>query len=363
MTLASALRWSWMNVLTMKRVEMLRTRFKDLDAALEHVSLEMLRELGCREDTSMLAMNRLEEFDPEAYAGILRKRDIRFLSFEDEEYPPSLREISDAPIFLYAMGDLGVLNQPCLGMVGTREMSEYGKRVVGMLVPDIIRAGMVTVSGLAFGIDAEVAKETVATGGRTVAVLGHGLGMIYPKQNERLAEEIVQKGGLILSEFPLDTRPDKYTFPARNRIIAGLSLGTVVVEAALESGSLITAELALEYGREVFAVPGQIFDSHYAGCHQLIARGHAKLVTSASEILTDIGIVSSAQGGAPVQSYTPETPEEEQILKILTTMPMVLDDLAEKTELPPSALSATLTMLEIRGIVKNIGGGKWVRGG
>jgi DNA processing protein len=169
----------------------------------------------------------------------------------------------------------------------------------------------------------------------------------------------VKGGGLILSEFPLDAKPDKFTFPARNRIIAGLSLGTVVAQAALDSGSLITADLALDYGRDVFAVCGSVFDSGFAGCHQLISRGVAKLVTSADDVLCEVGIAAS--GGAESRPFTAESPEEEIIYKALTTLPSSLDDIVTKAKLDAAQVNATLTMLELKGAVKNVGGGQWVR--
>ena len=355
-----ALRWSWMNVLTFKRYEALLAQFGSLEIALENVSLELLQSLGCREETAIIGMNRIEEMDTEQYARELQKRGIQLITIDDDIYPSALRQIDDRPIFLHAIGDLSILDQPCLALVGTRGMSDYGRRVTGLFIPEIVSAGMVTVSGLAYGIDAEVASETLRAGGKTVAVLGHGLGMIYPKANQVLAKDIVEKGGLVLSEFPLDIRPDKFTFPARNRIIAGLSLGTVVIEAAEGSGSLITAELALDYNRDVFAVPGQIFDVNYAGCHQLISKGTAKLVTTAKDVLTEIGIVASAR--APEDSsFTPDSPEEDTVYQSLTSMPSAIDDIAVKTALDAASLSAILTVLELKGAVENVGAGKWVR--
>jgi DNA processing protein len=198
----------------------------------------------------------------------------------DDVYPTQLKTIDDPPIFLYYKGSLEITKQPCIAAIGTRTMSAYGDRVTEAFVPPLVRAGMVTVSGLAYGIDAAVAKETLLAGGNTIAVLGHGLGMISPKAHRMLADDIVTHGGLLLSEFPLDVRPDKYTFPARNRIIAGLSLGALILEATEDSGSLITADLALDYNRDVFAVPGNVFDPNYAGCHALIRKGSAQLVTT-----------------------------------------------------------------------------------
>ncbi len=356
----SALRWSWMNVLNAKRVAMLRERFKDLDRAFEHISLELLQALGCREDTAMLAMNRMEEFDPDEYAGILKKKNITLMTSEDEGYPSLLAEIDDRPTFLYARGDLALLSEPSIALVGARDMSDYGKRVTEYLVAPLVAAGLTTVSGLAAGIDSEVARETLRAKGKTIAVLGHGFGTMYPKSNERLAEEIIKGGGLILCEFPLDTQPDKYTFPARNRIIAGLSAGTVVLQAALESGSLITADLALDYNRDVFAVSGSIFDPQYAGCHQIIAKGTAKLVTRAEDILNELGIAHEGVAMQP-SLFTPDSPEEGAVWNALSSMPSLLDDLIVKAKLDAATVNATLTMLEIKGSAKNVGSGQWVK--
>lgn len=356
----TVLRLSWMNFLNKKRYDALTLAFGSCDEALSSMSLEVLQELGCKESSALLTMNRLEEFDPKQYEKELIKRALTLTSIDDDTYPDALRTLPDPPVFIYSRGDLGILKKPCIAIVGAREMSDYGRRVVGTLVEPLVKAGLVTVSGLAFGIDAEVAKETLNAGGRTVAVLGHGLGMIHPRANMELAEDIVEGDGLLLSEYPLDIRADLHTFPARNRIIAGLSLGTVVVEAAKKSGSLITAELALEYGKDVFAVPGQIYDEHYEGCHDIIGRGLARLITSADDILREIGIVASSR--APTEfSFTPDSPEEGDIFGALTSMPQSLDDLLVSLTLEAATLSAVLTMLELKGVAKNVGGGRWVR--
>ncbi len=357
-----ALRWSWMNVLTRKRYDVLKETFKTLDKALDALSIDMLGTLGVREDTAMNAINRLEEFDVEAHQHELSKRTLKLITIEDEEYPPVLLEIPDAPVFLYVRGDLSILNQPCLALVGTRDMSDYGKRVTEHIVAPLVGAGIVTVSGLAAGIDAEVARETIRAGGKTVAVLGHGFATMYPKAHVHLANDIVKAGGLILSELALDIQPDKFTFPARNRIIAGLSLGTVVLEAAEKSGSLITADLALDYNREVFAVCGPIFDPNYAGCHQILRRGSAKLVTDAADVLCELGMAHAAESPqASFIDFVAENEAEAAVWSALTTMPSDLDDLVIKAKLDAAVLNATLTMLELRGVVKNVGAGRWVR--
>ncbi len=234
----TALRWSWTGILTRKRLLKLYEHFDGPDAAMGRLDEDLLHSLGCRPETVPKVLGRMAAFNPALYEQTLLEQALMLLTIEDARYPAVLLEIPDAPVFLTAKGDLSVLQQPCIALVGTRDMSAYGKRVVEKMVPAIAASGAVTISGLAMGIDAEVARITMENGGRTVAVLGHGLGMIYPKENTGLADTIVERGGLLLSEFPLDTEPDRYTFPSRNRIIAGLSLGTVVIEAATDSGSL-----------------------------------------------------------------------------------------------------------------------------
>jgi DNA processing protein len=354
----AALTWSWLNVLNKRRYDALCNVYGTPEAALPHLGEQLLTALGCREETVRAALLRHEEFDPHAYDAELHRRGLQLHTLDDASYPAALHQIGDPPIFLYAKGDVAVLQEPCIALVGTREMSAYGKRVTEHFVPDLVAAGMVTVSGLATGIDAHVARETITAGGKTVAVLAHGLSAVYPKANATLAKQIVEHGGVLLSEFPLDMRPDTYTFPARNRIIAGLSLGTIVLEAGEGSGALITAELALEYNRDVFAVPGQIFDTQYAGCHALLASGHAKLAVNAAAVLQEYGIRTSSE---PRSTYAPQNDAEQSVYSALTTMPQSVSDLVDKAKIEAAALNATLTLLEIHGAARNVGGGMWVR--
>lgn len=358
MTSPFALTWSYLNILTRERYDALLQVFGNLEEPLKIINEEMLRGLRCREETIRRALIRLEEFDAEKYAVDLTSRGISFLTIGDDAYPKKLKEIGDPPPFLYYKGDLSILDQPCIALVGTRDMSALGKRAAELFTSAAVRAGLVTVSGLALGIDSVVAKETLLAGGKTVAALGHGLGMMYPQSNAKLAAEILKTGGLLLTEFPLDISPDKYTFPARNRIIAGLTLGTIVLEAPKGSGSIITAELALEYNRDVFAVPGPIFDEGYRGCNELIAKGHAKLVSTPEDVFTEIGVIAPE---AQKSTYSPESPVEEKILAALTSMPQKVDDLLERSLLDASTVRSTLTMLELAGAVKNFGNGEWIR--
>lgn len=359
-TKRAALLWSSTNLLTRQRYEAILQVYESLDEAAKHLGEEMLKGLGCKQETIIKTLMRLEDFNVEAYENRLQQGSFQFLELNDDAYPARLKDAPDAPPFLYVKGDLSILDQPTIGLVGTRQMTKYGQRVVENFVPDLVNAGVVTVSGLAYGIDAQVAMETLKAKGKTVAVLGHGLGMIYPQANADIAKRIVENGGLIVSEFPLDLPPDTYTFPARNRIIAALSVATVVLEAPEGSGALITADEAASYGREVFAVPGQIFDPSFGGCHSLIQKNKAKLVTSAADVLRDIGI-AVPEGERVTITYEPQSEDEEKVYAILTTMPIAMDDIVQKSSLPAARASAALTMMELAGAVKNAGGGAWVR--
>lgn len=353
-----SLLWSYLNILTKERFDAIVQVYGNLDEAAKHIGEEFLRGLGCREDTAHATLLRLEDFDVAKYQRALAKEGITFLDINDASYPARLREIGDPPPFLYAKGDLSILEQSCIALVGTRAMSPYGRHVTEAFVPPFVSAGFVTVSGLAKGIDGLVAEETMRAGGRTVAVLGHGLGMIYPPKHETLAREIVKKGGLLLSEFPFDFEPGKYTFPSRNRIIAGLTLGTVVLEAPIGSGAIITAELALDYNRGLFVVPGQIFDPNYEGSHALLHKG-AFLATSARAVLQELGVVVSDQQMA--SSFVPRSDEERSVFALLTTMPQDLNSLVGRSGMDASALNATLMMLELAGGARRIDGTSWIR--
>ena len=210
-------------------------------------------------------------------------RGINITTIDDEDFPEKLKDIDDAPLILYYMGDLNLASSPSLSVVGTRKPTSYGKVVTEKLTRDVASAGIVIVSGLAYGIDSISHRKCLEVGGKTIAVLGNGLDRIYPKENEFLAKTILEKGGAILSEYPIGTKPDKMNFPARNRIISGMSHGILVVEAKEKSGTLITVDFALEQGRDVFVVPGNINSVHSVGTNRLIQQG-AKLVSHFAHI-------------------------------------------------------------------------------
>ena len=298
---------------------------------------------------------------PERLFSELEREKIGLITQNHPAYPPQLKEIASAPAVLYGRGNLDALKQKSVAVVGSRKFTEYGARATQSLCRDLVRAGLAIVSGLALGIDAIANRATLDAGGTTVAVLGTGIddATIYPRDNFNLARDILANGGTLISEFPPRTPSLKQNFPARNRIMAGLALGTLVAEAALDSGSLITAGFALEFNREVFAVPGPVFSPQSAGANYLIKNG-AKLVESAADVLQELNIVRS-ENPAPAKIFEPKTAEEKAVWKALGTDPVHVDRLSKLTKLNPAVVGATLATLEIEGLVRNVGGQNYIK--
>ncbi len=279
---------------------------------------------------------------------------------DDYVYSPLLKEIHNPPPQLYIAGDNRVLLSPAVAIVGSRAMTQYGEHVCRVFVRGLVQAGFTIVSGLATGIDGTAHREALAAGGRTIAVLGSGLDpeSIYPAEHRGLAKTIANSQGVLVSEYPPGTRSQRYCFPARNRIIAGLTLGTIVIEARQKSGALITAKYALEYNREVFAVPGSIFSSRSHGTHQLLRQG-AILIESVDDILNELQQLEIPN--APAQSLLPlhpkptYSPEQQSIMELLETREYHPDDITSILNMASGAVLMNLTELEIKGIVrKNI---------
>lgn len=292
----------------------------------------------------------------------IEKVGITVITINDEIYPILLHEIADFPPILYVRGDVSVFHQSCFAVVGTRLMSAYGKQVMDYIVPALVQAGLVIVSGLALGVDAYAHKLTLDSKGKTIAVLGSGVDVVYPVENKRLGENIIMQGGMVISELPLGTHPTNYSFPIRNRIISGLSKGTLVVEAKEESGSLITARLALEQNREVFAAPGNIFASNTGGTHNLIKAGEAKLVTKVEDILTELGfVVGTGEKESNMENIYFNDPKEETVFSLLTREPKMVDVIIQESNLSSSEVHAILTIFEVKGLAQNVGGMMWVR--
>ena len=276
---------------------------------------------------------------------------LNIICLDDREYPEWLHHIPNPPVILYIKGDASALAEPGISIVGSRAASSYGLRMAETLAGQLAGLGITVISGLALGIDTAAHQGALKGGGSTVAVLGCGLDLIYPPQNRALFEIIPNRGALV-SEYPLGTQPDGFRFPARNRIISGLSRGVVVVEATLKSGSLITAELALEQGREVFAIPGRVDSLKSAGCHRLLQQG-AKLVMSVTDILgefVDLGSIRQAAAAPPPAPPLAELSDEERtLMAVLEIYPKHIDEIINTCLLTVDRVNELLLMLEIKG--------------
>lgn len=361
------------------------------------------------------------EFPIEDYVGKLEEKKVWFVTLEDKEYPELLREIKNPPFVLYGKGDKELLTHTCsthsfndssepsgntqqffengasttagkfendksrktvksafreephafsvcssenelsrptIAVVGTRKTTQYGREVTKLLAEELVLNGFTIVSGLALGIDAISHMVALENNGRTIAVLGCGVDCCSPRENYGLYNSIVKSGNCIVSEYPLGMKPTQWTFPARNRIIAGLSMAVLVTEGAEDSGALITAAYALKFNRKVFAVPGPITSTMSRGPYKLIQKG-AKLVTNGQDILKELSITSttSITGIKGRKGVKGETKEENLILKILENEPLHFDEIVRKTGLPSSKAGSILSLMEVKGMVKSLEGG------
>jgi len=282
---------------------------------------------------------------------------VRAITWEDPDYPSLLREIPDPPPLLYVRGTLEPEDSWAVAVVGTRRASVYGKEVTRRLVTDLARSGITVVSGLARGIDGVAHQAALEAGGRTIAVLGCGVDRVYPPEHRALARRIVEQGALV-SEYPLGTPPEARNFPPRNRIISGLSLGVLITEAGRGSGALITADYAAEQGRDVFAVPGSILAAGSGGTNRLIQEG-AKLVMETADILRELNLTMAAEQ-AQAREVLPETETEAAILAHLGAEPVHVDDLGRAVGMPIAEVTSALTLMELKGLVRQVGGMKYV---
>jgi DNA processing protein len=298
----------------------------------------------------------------------LESAGVALIGCDSEQFPPLLSQIASAPVALYVRGDAALLSTLQLAIVGSRNPTASGARTARDFSAFLARAGLTITSGLAVGIDTAAHGGALAGGGRTIAVLGCGLDQVYPPENTLLADRIVAQGGALMSEFPPGTAPLRGNFPRRNRLISGLSLGTLVVEAARHSGSLITARLAGTQGREVFAIPGSIHNPLARGCHELLREG-AKLVETAADVLSELKIPFTKQdltepGGAsltPAKTGSVLDKDYEILLDALGFEPQSIDTLVERTALPSPHLASMLLILELEGRVALHTGGRYAR--
>ncbi len=330
-------------------------------AAAWHASPADLLAAGIDARSSAALEQIRSTVDLDAQLAALAADGIQIVTVEDIGYPRLLAGVPNAPPLLYVRGDLTPTDDWAVAVVGTRSPTTYGKEATRLLVSELARRGVTIISGLAMGIDAVAHTAALDAGGRTIAVLGSGIDQVYPERNRALAGRIVQQGALV-SDYPPGTKPMAANFPPRNRIISGLALGTLVVEAGEKSGSLITVEFALEHGREVFAVPGSIFSRNSAGTHRLIRDG-ATLAACADDVLDALNLAS-----APAQQELALTVlddladvTEATLMQHLSGEPQHIDLLTRASGLPAATVSATLAMLELKGYARQVGQMEYVR--
>ncbi len=288
-------------------------------------------------------------------------RGLRFVTLRDAGYPAPLHEIAQPPPVLYLRGAWEDRDRRAVGIVGSRNASPYGRGVADRLAFDLAARGVTVVSGMARGIDAAAHRGALRAGGRTIAVLGSGADITYPSEHQKLAGAVEERGAL-LSEFPVGTSPFKGNFPQRNRLISGLSLGVIVVEAAVDSGALITANHALEQGREVFAVPGMVTGRLSRGCHHLIKAG-AKLVEGWEDVVEELGVLTACpkEVVSSLQPLPPVEGEERRVLQLLGEEAIHIDAIIAGSRLSAPAVAAALLSLEMKGWVKQLSGKTFVR--
>ena len=292
---------------------------------------------------------------------ILRRTDAlgaRIIVPEEKAYPDRLREIDDPPILLWVKGNAEVLNAPGVAVVGTRSPSPYGKDITRQFTRALVQQDMVVVSGLAYGIDTVAHRETLLAGGRTIAVLGSGIDRVYPVANIPLFDSVIKEGSVVISEFPPGTKPDYCNFPTRNRVVSGISLGTLVIETGTEGGSMITARLALEQNREVFVVPHNLTNTRAAGCHKLIRESSGKLVETVEDILSEFRWLERSPASANAMAAEPMMPQElsSSAAAIWTLLQkngeLSLDELAVQVPAPVTEVGGVLLELELGGYVR-----------
>lgn len=300
---------------------------------------------------------------------LIAKKKVKVLTIDDEEFPSELKNISDAPIILYVAGELPQMFPLSIGIVGSRRASHYGLRVARKFGERLADMGATVISGMARGIDTSAHQGALAGNGKTVAVLGCGLEHVYPPENKKLMQEIINTGAVI-SEFSMEAPPISYNFPRRNRIVSGLSFGVIVVEAAQRSGALITADFALEQGREVYAVPGPVDSSSSKGVNDLIKQG-ARLIAGIDEVIADIHphLVRSVQREKMLQENDEDdfpfreelSKDENRIYKCVSDQPIHVDQLVVQTNIGVSALAPILMKLELKQLIKQLPGKRFVR--
>ena len=339
------------------RLGALRDAFGDLESAWNASAMDLRKAgLDSRAIEALLEIRGTVDLDLEIKR--LREAGYSAICTQDHNYPKRLHEIPQPPALIYSWGNLEERDQWAVGVVGTRNPSSYGRSVAYEIASALAQQGLTIVSGLARGIDGIAHKAALESGGRTIAVLGSGLKNIYPPEHQKLAGAIAERGA-VLTEYALDTPPEGRNFPPRNRIISGLSLGVIVVEAGRSSGALITADFAADQGRDVFAIPGDITRRQSAGTNRLIQQGAFPL-TDVEDVLEELNL-KMVDEAVQLELELPDDPTERLLLGTLGRQPMHVDEIRAQSELSSSEVSSGLAMLEIKGRVKQVGGMYFVR--
>ncbi len=338
------------------RLQALRDHFGDLELAWQ-APLEALQAAGLSPRLTDRVAQIRASVDLEKYMAKMTAQGIQILTWDDESYPARLKEIDQPPPVMYVRGAITKEDAWAVAVVGTRRISPYGRQVAEELAAYLANNGVTVISGLARGVDAMAHHSALKAGGRTIAVLGCGVDRIYPPEHAQLAMRIIASGAL-LSDYAPGTPPDAANFPPRNRIISGMSMATVVVEAGETSGALITAQFAVDQGREVFAVPGNILSAQSKGTNRLIAQGAHPMI-SARDLL-DVLDLRRVTEQREVRKILPGNEIEAKLLSVLTHEPLHMDDIRNQTGLPIERVSATLVMMELKGLVRQVGGMNYV---
>jgi len=318
-----------------------------------------LRAAGLDSSAVTAITSTREAIDPDAEVEALDRAGVRAFTWHDEEYPRALKEVFDRPPVLFVKGTLLPSDEWAVAVVGTRRVTVYGRQVAEEMARGLALNRVTVVSGLARGVDAIAHRAAMQAGGRTLAVLASGLDVIYPPEHKRLAGEIVERGALI-SDYPLGTQPKADYFPRRNRILSGLSLGVLVVEGDIKSGALITARQALEQNREVFAVPGPIYSPGSRGTNKLIQDGEAKLTLEVQDVLAELNL-SMASHQIEMAKLVPADETESVLLRHLGAEPVHVDEVRRECGLPIATVTSALAMLELKGLVRQVGRMNYVR--
>lgn len=340
------------------RMRALLDHFGSMEAAWHADSVQLRRVLGNRERALATLIHKRGSIDIGKVMDKLERDGVSVVTMIEDGYPRLLQEIAAPPPVLFYKGTFLETDAMAVAIVGTRRSTAYGREMATSIATGLARAGITVVSGLATGIDGHAHRAAIEGGGRTFAVLGSGIYDIYPREHGGLSRQIASQGALISDNLP-DAKPDRWNFPARNRIISGLSLGVVVVEAPEKSGALITVDFAADQGRDVFAVPGPANASASAGCLRIIRDG-ARMVRSAEDVIEDLRLHTDAQ---PVEVQQPLLLDDEQrlVLNVLTSQPQHIDEVVETSGMGLPVVSGALLTLELSQLVRNLGAQYYVR--